>query len=417
MAANAQVRAAVAAAHRDEWGAVFGATVRLTGDWMLAEDCTQDAFVRALTVWQRDGVPRRPGAWLVTTARNRALDVLRRRSSERDKLGELASAQERAGAWDRAGDGGDERLDLIFTCCYPALPLSSRVALTLRAVCGLTTGEIARAFLVSESTVSQRILRAKRKIADAAIPYRVPPVGAREDRLTGVLGVIYLIYTEGYASGGPRPVRDDLAAEAIRLARLVAGETRDPEARGLLALLLLQHARRDARIDSAGHLVRLDEQDRSRWDSALIAEGAELARTAVRAGGWYGLQAALAAEHSLAPSAQATRWSAIVDLYDRLLTFGAHPVLLLNRAVALGMRDGAQATLVALDELGRPPELAADHALEAVRADALRRLGCTEEAAVHYRAARELAPNVAVAHEYQRRLTALDARSDGVGPR
>lgn len=260
---------------------------------------------------------------------------------------------------------------------------------------------------MSEATVSQRILRAKRKIADAAIPYRVPPAGGREDRLAGVLAVIYLIYTEGYASTGPSPVRDDLAEEAIRLARLVAEETREAEARGLLALLLLHHARRGARIDANGHLVRLDEQDRSRWDSAMIAEGARLARTAVHAGGWYGLQAALAAEHSLAHSAHETRWPVIVDLYDRLLAFGAHPVVAVNRAVAVGMRDGADATLAALDELGRPPELAGNHVVDAVRADALRRLGRTEESAHHYRAARALAPNAAIAHEYERRLSAL----------
>ncbi|MFC9063685.1 RNA polymerase sigma factor, partial [Streptomyces sp. NPDC057074] len=264
--------------HHAEWGVVFGTLVRLTGDWELAEDCAQDAFARALPAWERDGVPRRPGAWLVTAARRCAVDVLRRRTTECDKIAE-ASALE--AAYEPAPPG-DERLRLIFTCCHPALPLEARVALTLRAVGGLTTREIARAFLVGEDTVSQRILRAKRKIATAGIPYRVPPPGARAERLGGVLSVLYLIFTEGYAPSDGSATRDRLAEEAVRLARLVTAEAPDePEARGLLALLLLQHSRRAARLDADGGLVTLEHQDRSLWDRGLIAEGVALVREAL----------------------------------------------------------------------------------------------------------------------------------------
>ncbi|MFK0171684.1 RNA polymerase sigma factor [Streptomyces sp. NPDC090306] len=394
------MRVALADAYRGEWGVVFGTVVRLTGDWELAEDCAQEAFARALPAWERDGVPRRPGAWLVTAARHRALDVLRRRAAERGKLAEVATAE----SVREAPPPGDERLRLVFTCCHPALPLESRVALTLRAVGGLTTREIARAFLVSEETVSQRILRAKRKIAAAGIPYRVPPPGARAERLHGVLAVIYLVFTEGYAPSDGSTVRDVLAEEAVRLARLVAAEApREPEAKGLLALLLLQHARRAARLDTEGGLVTLDRQDRTRWDPALLAEGVALARESVVAGGPYALQAGIAAQHALAPTAAATDWAAIVALYDRLLALRANPVVALNRAVAVGMRDGPQAQLEAVAALGTPGELARNHALPAVRADALRRLGRTREAADAYRAAGSLAPNGAITQEYARR--------------
>ncbi|WP_405884934.1 MULTISPECIES: RNA polymerase sigma factor [unclassified Streptomyces] len=405
------MRAALAAAHRAEWGVVFGTLVRLTGDWELAEDCAQDAFARALPAWERDGVPRSPGAWLVTAARRRAVDVLRRRTTERDKIAEAAALEE---AYEPAPPG-DERLRLIFTCCHPALPLEARVALTLRAVGGLTTREIARAFLVGEDTVSQRILRAKRKIAAAGIPYRVPPPGARAERLGGVLAVLYLIFTEGYAPSDGSTTRDGLAEEAIRLARLVTAETSDePEARGLLALLLLQHSRRAARLDADGGLVTLEHQDRSLWDRGLIAEGVALVGEGCSGcaeglpapgDGPYALQAAIAAQHALAPDAAATDWTAITALYDRLLVLRTNPVVALNRAVALGMRDGPQAQLDAVDALGTPKELAGHHALAAVRADALRRLGRTREAATAYEEARAAAPNRAIAEEYARRLT------------
>ncbi|MEU1890067.1 RNA polymerase sigma factor [Streptomyces pristinaespiralis] len=407
----AEARAALAEAYRGEWGVVFGTIVRLTGDWELAEDCAQEAFARALPAWERDGVPRRPGAWLVTAARHRALDVLRRRTTERDKLAEVAAVE----AVREPPPPGDERLRLVFTCCHPALPLESRVALTLRAVSGLTMREIARAFLVGEDTVSQRILRAKRKIAAAGIPYRVPPAGARAERLHGVLAVIYLVFTEGYAPSDGSTVRDALAEEAVRLARLVAAEAPDePEARGLLALLLLQHARRAARLDADGRLLTLERQDRTRWDGALIAEGVALAGEAVAAGGPYALQAAIAAQHALAPVAAATDWVAIVALYDRLLALRANPVVALNRAVAVGMRDGPQAQFDAVDALGAPKELAGNHAVPAVRADALRRLGRAGEAAEAYRTAAALAPNGAIAREYARCVAELGP--DGSGP-
>lgn len=403
----AEVRAALAEAYRGEWGVVFGTIVRLTGDWDLAEDSAQEAFARALPAWERDGVPRRPGAWLVTAARHRALDVLRRRTTERGKLAEAAAVE----AGREAQPPGDERLRLVFTCCHPALPLEARVALTLRAVSGLTTREIARAFLVGEDTVSQRILRAKRKIAAAGIPYRVPPPGARAERLHGVLAVIYLMFTEGYAPSDGNTVRDALAEEAIRLARLVATEAADePEARGLLALLLLQHSRRAARLDADGGLVTLERQDRTRWDQSLIAEGAALARESDTADGPYALQAAIAAQHALAPVAAATDWVAIVALYDRLLSVRANPVVALNRAVAVGMRDGPQAQFDAVDALGASKELVGNHAVPAVRADALRRLGRPGEAAEAYRAAEALAPNGAIAREYAQRVAELGPR-------
>ncbi|WP_062215006.1 RNA polymerase sigma factor [Streptomyces sp. NBRC 109706] len=410
-AGPAEARAALAEAHRDEWGVVFGTVVRLTGDWELAEDCAQEAFARALPAWERDGVPRRPGAWLVTAARHHALDVLRRRTAERGRLAQLAAVE----AVREPRPPGDERLRLVFTCCHPALPLESRVALTLRAVCGLTTREIARAFLVREDTVAQRILRAKRKIAAAGIPYRVPPPGARAERLDGVLAVVYLVFTEGYAPSDGSTVRDALAEEAIRLARLLVAEAPDePEARGLLALLLCQHARRAARVDADGGLVTLERQDRTRWDGELIAEGVALARTAVAAGGPYALQAAIAARHAVAPVAAATDWAAIVALYDRLLALRANPVVALNRAVAVGMRDGPQAQLDAVAALGEPAELAGAHALPAVRADALRRLGRAGEAGAAYRAAAALAPNEAIAGEYARRIAELgEPRPEG----
>ncbi|MFH9468902.1 RNA polymerase sigma factor [Streptomyces clavifer] len=397
----AEVRAALAEAYRGEWGVVFGTIVRLTGDWELAEDCAQEAFARALPAWEKEGIPRRPGAWLVTAARHRALDVLRRRATERGKLAEVAAID----AVREPQPPGDERLRLVFTCCHPALPLEARVALTLRAVSGLTTREIARAFLVGEDTVSQRILRAKRKIAAAGIPYRVPPPGARAERLNGVLAVIYLMFTEGYAPSDGSTHRDSLAEEAVRLARLVAAEApAEPEAQGLLALVLLQHSRRAARTDADGGLVTLERQDRKQWDHGLIAEGVALAGEGVAADGPYMLQAAIAAQHALAPAAAATDWAAIVTLYDRLLALRANPVVALNRAVAVGMRDGPQAQLDAVDALGTSKELAGNHSVPAVRADALRRLGRTPEAAEAYRAAEAVAPNVAIAREYAQRV-------------
>ncbi len=406
-AGPAAVRAALANAHRGEWAVVFGTVVRLTGDWTLAEDCAQDAFVRALDAWERDGVPRNPGAWLVTAARNRALDVLRRRRTE-----EARSAQAAALAVPpREDDEDDERLRLLFTCCHPALPMEGRVALTLRAVMGLTTAEIARLFLVGEATVSQRMLRAKQKIAHAGIPYRVPPPGLRQERLGGVLAVVYLVFTEAYAPSNGQDVRDDLAAEAIRLARLlVAEDPRSAEARGLLALLLLQWSRRAARFSADGEVVLLEDQDRSLWDRAAIGEGLVLARSALLEGdGWYVLQAALAAQHARATTAADTDWALMVHLYDRLLAIRPSPVVALNRAVAVAVRSGPEAGLAALDEIGRPAELAGSHVLDAVRGELLRRAGRPHEAAEALRAARNLVRSPADARLLDRRLADLTA--------
>ncbi len=279
------------------------------------------------------------------------------------------------------------------------------MALTLRAVGGLTTSEIARAFLVSESTVSQRILRAKQKIANTGIPYRVPPLGLRSERVSGVLGVIYLIFTEGYAPSDGSTVRDSLAEEAIRLARLVvAEEPDDPEARGLLALLLLQHSRRRARVDPDGELVRLEEQDRSLWERALVAEGVALARSALPGGGPYALQAAIAAQHATAAAPTDTDWATIVHLYDRLSALRPNPIVDLNRAVAIGMRDGPQATLDELERIDSDTTLAGNHAVAGVRGDALLRLGRFDEATGHLLMAIDLAPNDAIARQYRRRI-------------
>jgi RNA polymerase sigma-70 factor (ECF subfamily) len=412
-ASPAEVRAAVAAAHRDEWARVFGALVRFTGDWSLAEDCTQDAYARALARWPAEGIPRSPGAWLTVTARRRAIDVVRRSGVEADKLRVMiADEQTTAPPADIAlgdvdAEWQDDVLRLIFTCSHPALPMEGRVALTLRAVVGLTTAEIARLFLVSEPTMSQRLLRAKRKIAEAGIPYRVPPPALVADRTAGVLAVVYLLFTEGYAPDDGRAVRDELAVEAIRLAGMVAELTRHPEARGLLALLLLQHARRAARIDAAGDLVPLDEQNRELWDPVAIASGLRLVAEAPLPRGPYAVQAAIAAEHDRAASADATDWSAIVALYDEL---PQNPVIALNRAVAVAMAEGPDAGLAALDALGEPPALAATHLLPATRGEFLRRAGRYRAAIPFLEAARHRAPGEAERRYFDRRIAECRAQ-------
>ncbi|HEU5108326.1 MAG TPA: sigma-70 family RNA polymerase sigma factor, partial [Micromonosporaceae bacterium] len=312
--------AAVADAFAQEWGRVVATLIRLTGDWALAEECVQDAFARALERWPADGVPRNPGAWLTTAARNRALDRLRRGAVEAAKLRELAALPD-PGAADVADPSGvpDDRLRLIFTCCHPALALDARVALTLRTLAGLTTAEIARAFLVPEATMAQRLVRAKRKIRNAGIPYRVPPAHLLPERTAGVLAVLYLLFNEGYAAAaGDDLVRRSLCDEAIRLGRLLVGLMPDePEARGLLALMLLHHARRDARMDEAGDLVTLERQDRSRWDRDEISEGVRVLRRALEAErpGPYQLQAAIAACHATAPDPAATDWAEIARAF------------------------------------------------------------------------------------------------------
>lgn len=380
--------------------------IRITGDWSLAEDCTAEAFETALERWQRDGVPRNPGAWLTTVAKNRALDRLRRATNEARKLKEVAIMNELEEAED-APDVADDRLRLVFTCCHPALPLEARVALTLRTVAGLTTPEIASAFLVPEATMAQRIVRAKRKITNAGIPYRVPPAHLLPERLGGVLAVLYLLFNEGYsASSGTVLVRTDLAAEAIRLTRAVVSLMPDePEARGLLALMLLQHSRRDARTDAAGELVTLDDQDRSLWDSAAIAEGLSLLDAR---GGVYQLQAAIASVHASAPSPEATDWGALVSLYDRLAGLSPTPVVALNRAIAIGMAHGLETGLVELDRVAASTALGGYYLVPAARADFLRRLGRDAEAAVQYRLALETVPTDPERRFLERRLQQVE---------
>jgi RNA polymerase sigma-70 factor (ECF subfamily) len=385
---------AIVSAVAAERTTMVASLIRLTGDWDLAEDCVQDAVEKALARWETDGLPRSPAAWLTTVARNRALDVLRRRRTERAKLQEVAVLDAMGTPDSTPGDPqdplGDDRLRLIFTCCHPALALDSRVALTLKTVAGLSTAEIARAFLVSESTLSQRLLRTKRKITHAGIPYRVPPAELLAERTSGVLAVLYLIFNEGY--GHPD---DHLIIEARRLIRLLVDLMPDEdEARGLLALVTFQTARRSTRFDAGGDLVPMEEQDRSQWDTALVEEGLRHLRRAAsskRPPGRYRLQAEISACHATAPNPESTPWAAIVPLYDALLVAQPSPVVALNRAIAVGFRDGYDAGLAEVDALDGPA-LAGYYLLPAARADFLRRLGRSDEAQRAYEVALRLTP-------------------------
>ncbi len=401
------VETAVAEAFREEWGQVVATLIRITGDWDLAEECAQEAFALALRTWPRDGVPDRPGAWLTTAARHRATDRLRRDALGAAKLREAGRVDVRDEPEPDDSGVTDDRLRLIFTCCHPALATEAQVALALRTLAGLSTAEIARAFLVPEATMSQRLVRVKRKIRHARIPYRVPPAHLLPERTTAVLGVLYLTFNEGYsASAGPDLLRPDLAAEALRLTRVLTGLMPDePEALGLLALMLLQHARRATRVDADGVLVPLEEQDRTRWDTAAIAEGTAVLETALRRRrpGPYQIQAAIAACHATAARAADTDWPQIAALYDQLRKHVPSAVVELNRAIAVGMAEGPEAGLALLDTL----PLEGYHLLAATRADFLRRLGRHAEAADWYTRARELAGTDAERTYLARRISEL----------
>jgi RNA polymerase sigma-70 factor (ECF subfamily) len=399
------VRAAIADAHRREWAFVLAATARVARDIDIAEECVQDAYVSALDAWKRQGVPDTPGAWLTTTARRRALDILRRDRTLRAKLPLLIEPEpDESGPGLAAGSEEnavipDDRLRLVFTCCHPALAREAQVALTLRLVCGLTTAEIARAFLVPEPTMAARVTRAKKKISAARIAYRVPGEAELPDRLDAVLTVVHLLYTTGHtAPSGDGLVRADLVERAIDLARTLSVLMPDErEVRGLLALLLLTDARRATRIGPDGRMLLLEDQDRSRWDQAAIAEGSALVVGALRGGcpGRFALQAAIAAVHAQAPGYPQTDWRQLLRLYDELLRAWPSPVVALNRAVVLAMTEGPAAALEQVEELERDGRLTGYRYLPAAKADLLRRLGRLDAAAQNYREALELADNAA----------------------
>jgi RNA polymerase sigma-70 factor, ECF subfamily len=405
--------AAVQVAFREEWGRIVATLIRRTGDWDLAEECAQEAFTQALISWDRDGVPAKPGAWLTTVAGNRAIDRQRRAArgaelAERAAIDELRTQDPDDGQYPDADEEApevieDDRLRLMFTCCHPALALEARVALTLRTLAGLSTAEIAHAFLVPEPTMAKRLVRAKAKIGAAAIPYRVPPPELLPERTSGVLAVLYLLFNEGYsASSGDELIRADLADEAIRLARLLRQlMPQEPEADALLALMLLQHSRRDARVDASGDLVTLEVQDRSRWHHDEIAEAeALLADNGIGGGGWVGtgptvgtyrVQAEIASCH-VRPHVD---WRRVAALYEALELAMPSPVVRLNRAVAVAMAGDLDGGLALVDELAQRGELANYHLLAATRADLLRRRGDLEEAATEYERALALAPSEA----------------------
>jgi predicted RNA polymerase sigma factor len=417
------VAAAVADAHRREWALVLAATVRVTRDLDVAEECAQDAFAAALTDWRTSGVPARPGAWLTTTAKRRALNVLRHRGVERRALPLLVEETTVPGPAELLDEraGGvplpDDRLRLIATCCHPALGRAAQVALTLRLVCGLSTAEVARAFLVPEATMAARMTRAKKKIALARIPYRVPPVAELPERVDAVLAVVHLLFTTGHTTPvGGELVRRDLVERSLDLCRMLRRLLpEDPAVAGLLALLLLTDARRETRTNPDGRLLLLEEQDRSRWDHGAIVEGAALVREALRhrPPSRYALQAAIAAVHAESPTWTDTDWHEIVALYGVLGSIWPSPVVALNRAVAIGFAEGAEAGLAALDALADERQLAGYGYFPAARAAFLRRLGRIEEARSAYEEALELTGNTVERTFLAARLDGLAAGRDG----
>jgi RNA polymerase sigma-70 factor (ECF subfamily) len=401
--------------HREESGRILSTLIRLLGDFDLAEEMLQEAYAVALQKWPTEGTPANPRAWLISTARHKAIDRLRRNQRFERKAEEIAKTTELAALPE--GDQeeemvADDRLRLIFTCCHPSLPMEARVALTLRTVCGITTEEISRAFLVPLATMAQRLVRAKGKIREAGIPYRVPSNEELRDRLDGVLLVVYLIFNEGYlASSGDSLIRRELCAEAIRLGRVLCNLLpNQAEAQALLGLMLLHDSRRDARLSADGELVLLEEQNRSLWHTEQIREGTELVESALRRGatGVYALQASIAALHANAKTAKDTDWPQIAGLYDVLLRTHASPVVEVNRAVAVAMARSREEGLALLDELEKREELGEFHLLPAARADLLRRLGRISEAADAYRRALTLATNDIERRFLQRRLAEIE---------
>ncbi len=419
---NAATRETVEAIYRAESRRVLATLIRLLGDFEQAEEALHDAFAAALSQWPRDGIPDQPRAWLVSAGRFKAIDRMRRGARHDAALSELSLQLDGATSEPAHDDEiEDDRLRLIFTCCHPALEADARVALTLREVCDLTTEEVARAFLAKTATIAQRIVRAKRKIRDAGIPYEVPGPAELPERLDAVLRVIYLVFNEGYAaSSGETHTRHDLSAEAIRLGRLLVELLPEPEAVGLLALMLLQESRRPARTSADGDIVLLAEQDRSLWNREQIDEGLALVERALqsRRFGPYTLQAAIAAVHASAANAEATDWARIVALYDVLLRIEPSPVIALNRTVALSMRDGPRAALADLDTVMADGVLDDYHLAHAARADLCRQLGRYPEARQACERALELARQEPERRLLQRRLRELEAAADpGIGER
>ena len=415
---SSAVERAVAEAHRREWAFVLAATARVARDLDLAEECVQDAYLSALDAWARDGIPRKPGAWLTTAAKRKALDALRREQTLRAKLPLLIEPDATELDVDLDGDVvPDDRLRLIFICCHPALAQEAQVALTLRLVCGVSTGDIARAFLVSETTMGARLTRAKKKISAAGIAYRVPEADELPERLDAVLTVIHLLYTTGHtAPTGARLVRGDLVERALDLARMLRTlMPEEPEVGALLALLLVTDARRLTRTDAEGRLVLLEDQDRSTWDRAAIEEGHQLVVAALEAGppGRFALEAAIASLHASAPSYAETDWPQVLTLYDALLVLWPSPVVALNRAAAVAMVRGPDAALREVEELERDDRLSGYRDLPSVKADLLRRLGRRAEAVDAYRAALALADNEAERAFLADRLADVESGASG----